>query len=291
MTTLVLKSSITGTFGSAGQAPQMTFDNAAQVTFASNINIDYTQISNQPWINTGASSTSDIYKTSGKVGVGVSTPSYPVDVQSADTISIRAIGQVLATHFVGTSDVRAKEAIVPADSESALDIVNKVELVKFDFVDGNKNQVGFIAQQIVEHVPSAITKITEFIPNIYSNVDALLLSEDLLSVKLQKDVDIDIEDKVKIVLIQNGGKVPVVLTVKGLSYDGVCVTAMLRIPSGIPITVPPNGKLFVYGKRVDDFHVINKDTIYSYSVGAIQELTKRVEALEALLTDKRKSET
>jgi len=39
-------------------------------------------------------------------------------------------------------------------------------------------------------------------------------------------------------------------------------------------------KIFVYGKKVDDFHILNKDCIFTLNVSATQELHKRLEIQE-----------
>lgn len=52
------------------------------------------------------------------------------------------------------SDVRLKENIT--DMTGGLEKVNAVNIYNFDWIDGDKNQTGFIAQQVQEEIPEAV---------------------------------------------------------------------------------------------------------------------------------------
>jgi len=48
-------------------------------------------------------------------------------------------------------------------------------------------------------------------------------------------------------------------------------------------------KTFVYGKEINDFHTVNYDRVFTLSVYAIQELSRKVEALEKQNTKLKKN--
>ena len=59
------------------------------------------------------------------------------------------------------SDRRLKENIVPA-TINAMDIINKLDMVKFDFIENHKHEeVGLIAQEVEKIIPQAISRNPE----------------------------------------------------------------------------------------------------------------------------------
>ncbi|MBI4155032.1 tail fiber domain-containing protein [Candidatus Woesearchaeota archaeon] len=68
-------------------------------------------------------------------------------------------GNAYATTFSQTSDAKLKENIYYIDS--SLDIIKKLKPATFDYINGNKNQAGFIAQDVKEVIPSAISETNE----------------------------------------------------------------------------------------------------------------------------------
>ena len=55
--------------------------------------------------------------------------------------------------------MRVKENIVELDE--TLDTINSLRPVKFDYIDGKKEQVNFIAQEFKEVIPDAVTLTEE----------------------------------------------------------------------------------------------------------------------------------
>ena len=262
------------TYGNAYQTSTLAVDLTAEILTTSNTTIDYNQLPSRPWLSAGTDATANVYKNAGYIGIG-STPTYPLDVQSSNAgISIRATGQILATNFVGTSDARTKSNILPIVPENALKIINSLPVVSFDFIDGPKSQVGFIAQTVEPIVPGAIIQIEEFLPSVFQfmNIEPVG-SSGLVTLEA---IDATPGDEIRIV---GQNKVPIVLSVVNGSGDIDPGKTVLQSPSGVEL---PAGSYFVYGKKARDFRIINKDILYSYSVGAIQELSRRIEALEAL---------
>jgi hypothetical protein len=59
-----------------------------------------------------------------------------------------------APNFVINSDVTLKENIVPIFSTSLL--VDSIEPKQYDLIDGDKNELGFIAQEVEAYIPEAV---------------------------------------------------------------------------------------------------------------------------------------
>ena len=71
------------------------------------------------------------------------------------TASINSSGQVTAASYNATSDKRLKENIVDYKLPTAKSIL-KLPIKKFDFIDGPKNQIGCIAQDLQEICPELV---------------------------------------------------------------------------------------------------------------------------------------
>jgi hypothetical protein len=86
----------------------------------------------------------------GSVGIGTTSPSYPLDVN----------GSVHAASFISPSDKRWKRKIAPLPSRS-IRLVQELRPVSFEWkhpVDGSMKgkQLGFVAQEVEEILPSAV---------------------------------------------------------------------------------------------------------------------------------------
>ena len=84
----------------------------------------------------------------GLVGIGTTSPSYPLDVN----------GEVSATSFNATSDIRLKENITNLDN--SLDKICNIRGVNYNWKnDETKTKTsGIIAQEILEQIPEAVNK-------------------------------------------------------------------------------------------------------------------------------------
>jgi predicted DNA-binding antitoxin AbrB/MazE fold protein len=85
--------------------------------------------------------------SSGNVGIGTTSPAYTLHVN----------GSVAGTSaYNNLSDAREKENITYGIA-AALETVKALKPAKFDFKEGEKNKIGFIAQDVQPLVPEVIT--------------------------------------------------------------------------------------------------------------------------------------
>jgi hypothetical protein len=84
----------------------------------------------------------------GKVGIGIADP-------GTYTCYVNGTGYLNASAWTYSSDRRLKENInsIPA----GLNIIEQLRPVKFDYINGEKKQVGFIAQEVQEVLPDIVT--------------------------------------------------------------------------------------------------------------------------------------
>jgi hypothetical protein len=109
---------------------------------------------------TYSSNNTNVYHM-GSVGIGTKSPEYQLDVRGFIFTSAGGYTQTGSENWVVQSDRRIKENIVKASYEKCLDNVKKIELYNFNFKDNcvntnDKNQLGFIAQEVQQVYPKAV---------------------------------------------------------------------------------------------------------------------------------------
>jgi hypothetical protein len=198
-------------------------------------------------------------------------PAGPYDV------SIFANNSVLTGNaFVAFSDRRIK--VVRPRDVSDLDIIDFVNVVKYDYKDqqrqGTKAKIGYIAQQVREILPDAVGLMTETVPDVYRVAEHTVADTITLS-----DHGLTTADKVRI--ITDSGQDLV------LSVSGVVDEHTFRVDlKGATL----DGRVFVYGREVDDFHVLDYDMLSAVAFGGVKELNRmrkeqdeKITALTALV--------
>jgi hypothetical protein len=178
-------------------------------------------------------------------------------------VSVYGYGRLVATGEVDIlSDIRIKDVLGKSDNSEDLKTIKKIEITNYKHIDTVKNTdktyKKVISQQIASIYPDAVSYHTEFIPNIFK------MSE-IKDNWIQLSTDLIVGDIVKLVLEKEEKKVNVVETTE----------SSFRVDDIIP-----DGSLFVYGKQVDDFGVVDYDALSMLNISATQEIIKRLEILE-----------
>jgi hypothetical protein len=190
-------------------------------------------------------------------------------------VSIAADQWIEGAGFVANSDRRIKDIVGLSDTKKDLETIQKLRVTNYRPVDkvreGDAMRKGFIAQEVISIIPEAVTKRRNNVPDIYA-----------------KAVMVDYDEKSKtlgVTLPKNHGlsKGEVV----AMYFDNVAAPQVLTV-TGTPSTdrfeveskISPK-EIFVYGRRVDDFHSVNYDHIFTTGIGAIQELSKQLQAKDA----------
>tara|TARA_Y100000768_G_C23990603_1_gene692350 strand:- start:6556 stop:8742 length:2187 start_codon:yes stop_codon:yes gene_type:complete len=185
-----------------------------------------------------------------------------------------------ATQKVGiyiSSDERIKTDIENVPDNLALEMIENIETKYYHYKDPKCREhvktIGFIAQNVKEHIPSAVSIQPNIIPDEIRMLDNLDWTE----------------------CIDVSGNLKWKLTIPDLDLSanntGICKFYMYDDISGnngeeesCDITVESDMKSFIfdkkwnhiyfYGKEVNDFHTIRKEMIFTIHHSAIQELSK-----------------
>jgi hypothetical protein len=163
--------------------------------------------------------------------------------------------------IVGSSDNRIKKDIIDINSKNALNLISNINPKSFNYIDniekGFKNNYGFIAQDIIKIIPDAVKFTKDIIPNIMKKYrikdDIIETNEDLTSKLL-------INDNIEIIDKDNKRNKYKILEI---SSNYIKIDNKIEDNYG-----------FIYGKEVDDFHILDKKIIFTLNVSATQELNK-----------------
>jgi uncharacterized protein YjbI with pentapeptide repeats len=224
---------------------------------------------NSKWINNYG----NIYTNYTNIGVGIINPSY----------KIHTSGAVGATGFITTSDERLKTNIQNIDDSSALNIARLLKPKTYEYIDkvNNKTDVvyGFIAQEVAKVLPYSVDTISNFIPNLYTNI----IIGDSVVYCLDRDIDF---------IIHNDDSVLYIKIYKS-SNEIICrVGRVINKRTFTIIEQLEDGPYLLYGQMVDDFLTLKKDAIFTVSVAALQEIDKiQSNLVSELITVKQKNES
>lgn len=228
---------------------------------------------------------------SGFLGIGTTTPGVPLDVvgsavintagagsffsvgDSAVTLgsnvqwttSIRASAGIIAGGgFLAASDRRVKHVRGRSQGLADLDTLLRIEVTDFTYTDvvekGAGVQKKVIAQQVESVYPEAVRQTTDVVPDIYRKA---AVDHDWITLA----TDLKVGERVRLIT-EDGERA--VHTVKEVRKDG--------FRTDLTTT---GTQVFVYGREVSDFRVVDYEAIAMLNVSATQELHRRLEQQEA----------
>ncbi|MBK8492713.1 MAG: tail fiber domain-containing protein [Saprospirales bacterium] len=258
------------------------------------------------WLSNDGGNEGVFVTTTGRVGIGTNTPQAPLHVtgttvtangegnyfkydfgNNSTTQDIGSVNQVVG-YFDGDlvasegiismnvsswSDARAKHVLRRSDSREDLDLLNRIQITDYQWIDQVEDQGRMhkkvIAQEVEQVLPDAVSRMRKPIPNVYANavkVDYNPAAK-TLTVYLDKAHDFTVGDKVRVFTDQGDLDEAEVLSV---SSPTIFVVSCDMEPSSA----------FVYGKWVDDYRKVDYDAIAMLNVSATQELAKKTEDLQ-----------
>jgi hypothetical protein len=234
-----------------------------------------------------------IINPSGNVGIGTNNPAFTLTVYGGAGIGYNAGGNnpyissptltiqntanygavcawferdVIAGGAIGTfSDIRIKNNIKPAIN--LLDKINQITIVSHGFIDPFKTpsetSIAVIAQDIINVIPDAVMFNKEVIPNIMQVPISCILLDDIVVITCSNSMDINVNDTVQLILA-SGNKD---CTVSYISDD----RKIIYVPKWDNINLL-NDQIFIYGKYVNDFHIVDKPKLGLLALGGVKEL-------------------
>ncbi len=189
---------------------------------------------------------------SGNVGTASGTSNY----------SIYASNRIAASEFNAFSDARIKRVIGVSDKNQDLQTLLKIEIVDYSLIDsigkGNNNYKKVIAQQVKEVYPQIVSTHVDVIPDIYQ---VAIIQDGFVALP---NTNLKAGEKVKLIFEEG----ETLILVKAINEKGFFVES------------PKNGKVFVYGHEVKDFHTVDYEGLSTLNISATQALFRQVIELE-----------
>ena len=172
--------------------------------------------------------------------------------------SIHASHRVMASEFDAFSDARIKNIIGLSDSKKDLQTIMDLKITDYRMKDAMKDDKPYkkvIAQEVKEVYPQAVSFTTEIIPDIYA---MSTLNNGLVTIQNT---------------LKQGDKVKLIMEDKEGLYEVIEATE-----NNFRINESLSGNVFVYGRRVDDFHTVDYEALNTLNISATQELYKIIQA-------------
>ncbi|MEM1356831.1 MAG: tail fiber domain-containing protein [Bacteroidota bacterium] len=181
--------------------------------------------------------------------------------------SLYASNFIMAGQVHAFSDARIKNIMGPSNSQSDLNTLMDIQITDYQYIDtiqkGAKLQKKVIAQQVAEVFPEAVSStVTDVVPDIYQRAT-------VADGWIQLATDLQVGERVKIIT-KTSSQIHEVTAVEAQRFQ---VTPLSTDHSAL-------SNVFVYGREVDDFHVVDYEAISMLNVSATQELARKVEVLE-----------
>ena len=250
-----------------------------------------------------------ISSASGKLLLGTGTPTYRFEINGAqvstnfttgwrygfgggganpggagitDNIQMKVQFGVWASILFATSDRRVKKDIQAMEKDRPLDILRQIKPMTYQYIDQiNRHpyqEYGFIAQDVKPVLPHAVQQGVDFIPNIYDLAEVSTLTESTSMVVLRNKNTCDIE-KGDVLKILDRNEQPIHVEVLDKEQNTITISTDLSqklmnrtITEEDPSQQAQANTVFVYGKKVSDVQVVDKQSIFTVGIAAMQEL-------------------
>jgi len=177
--------------------------------------------------------------------------------------NIRTMGIVVL------SDRRIKSNVVDIHDTTALDQIRLLKPKYYDYVDkvkrGSSSVIGFIAQDVKEVLPRAVSVADGDIPNIYET--ATISSNNTVTFTNFNTSNLEGLGKLITYLAEDKRE--------ELTITEVVDEHTVRVEEDLSEW---GEQLFVWGQKVDDFHHLNKDYIFTVTTTAVQEIDRQLQA-------------
>ncbi|TVL99781.1 MAG: hypothetical protein CV087_16725 [Candidatus Brocadia sp. WS118] len=187
-------------------------------------------------------------------------------------ISLRATNRIAADGFMAFSDLRIKNVRSLCNPSEDLELLKKLRSVDYIYKDalrmGFHPKRGFIAQEVEEIMPEAVSQTVDITPDIFQVGQNVIYDNDNKTLTVTVDSLSDLKTGEKVRLLGEQQHLVEVVEVNGTTFK------VKDWPE------ENTREVFVYGREVDDFRTLDYDQIFTLNVSATQALIKEVDVLK-----------
>ena len=187
-------------------------------------------------------------------------------------------GGCYAVNYHTHSDARIKKDIVDIDDTSALEKLRLLQpkTYKYRNEDRGTNTVyGFIAQDVSNVLPYAVSITADPVPTILSSSNVTVLTDTSVQLTLDKTIPDDINltntSNIYITVDDINNYICPVISTTGNNIITIEKTSELS-------NITSTSNAYIFGEHVQDFHNIDKSAIFTVTTAALQEVDRQLQA-------------
>ena len=224
--------------------------------------------------NTGTTGWDDLtsayYRGGGSQGNGSETDNESI---GSGPVSFRCQYAAMALTNWTFSDKRIKKNICDLSDNESLEILRQIKPKKYEYIDQVTNTsskvYGFIAQEVGDVLSYSCNVYSDYIPNIYQigHIEDNTINFDN-DISLCYDTSGNVYKELKIIDISGKEHIKNILNVS----DNI-----IEIDNVDNIISDNSNNIFVMGQKVDNFHALKKDAIWTISTAALQEVDRQLQ--------------
>lgn len=188
------------------------------------------------------------------------------------------------------SDRRIKKDIVDIQDDEALNKLRVLQPKKYKYIDpvrGTHEVYGFIAQEVAEVIPYSVSLENSYLPShmifckiTNTTVNTSTIDTGVSHALIVNDFICFRDNKYNLI---EGAKVIEIIDDKTIIVDRIFNKEDTVYTTTTGETV--NDVIYLYGKKIDDFHTLNKDTIWTVATAALQEVDRQLQAEKSKTSD------
>ena len=216
----------------------------------------------------------------GYLGIGTDNPLAPLHVEghnndsdpSQHQVSIYASNVIYTgAYYASDSDKRIKHNINKSNINEDYELFNKIDVLNYNYIDqnkSNKQQKGFIAQQIKHYYPQAVDQDKGYIPNIMQN--SIIEADEFGLYIILQNIDFDLLNKILKLIVNNDILIIQICNITNNKY--------YFTPNDQNIS--QYNDVFVYGEQVEDLLSLDYNKIHCLHFNSTKKLIDIVNQLQ-----------
>ena len=176
--------------------------------------------------------------------------------------------------YVALSDRRIKKDFLEIDDTIALGKLRQLKPTSYRYKDKWRRTtdrvLGFIAQEVAEVLPDAVSITNAVIPNIQIEASVKKIDEKKFEFTLKEPYVVTVGSKLELKGPKIGHKeVEVISVTDDTTFTGTADDFDIE---------KVGDRVIVYGEYVDDFHNLDKNAIFTVATAALQEVDRQLQA-------------